>query len=83
MQRSIQMRAKLHALRRYFAQLIQAEDLEAAGVRQQAAWPAHEAVQPAQAPHRFMPRPQIQVIRVAKNDLRAQRLQQVLRHGFD
>src|SRR5512134_1996156 len=51
------------------------EYLEAAGIREYRAVPAHEAVQSAVRGDHFESRPQPQVEGVAENDLRAQRLQ--------
>ena len=76
------MRAETHAFFFHFAQFAQAEHLEAAGIGEQRAFPAHELVQPAHLAHQLMPRSKIQVIGIAQNDLRAQVFQNVLRDGF-
>ena len=80
---AIEMRAEPHALIRNLAQLREAEDLKAAGVGEHGARPADEPMQSAHAPDRLVPRAQIEVIGVAENDLRAQRLNHVLRHSLD
>src|SRR6185437_14519331 len=88
MRRAVQMRTKAHALFAHLAQLAQAEHLEAAGVGEQGALPAHELVQPAQIPYQLVSRSQIEVIGVSQDDLRAQVartkvFQNVLRHRFN
>src|SRR5205823_1379594 len=47
---AVEVRAKLHAVGGHFAQLAQAEDLEAAGVGEHRPVPAHKAVHAAHAP---------------------------------
>ncbi len=81
---AIQMRAEAHTFFCHLAQLAQAEYLEAAGIGEQRPVPAHKLVQPAQLPHQLVPRPQIKMVGIAQNDLRAQFLNQVnvLRNGF-
>src|SRR5579884_778357 len=79
---AVNMRAKTHAFLAHFAQLAQAEYLEAAGIRKQSAVPAHKSVQPPHFAHQLMPRPQIKMISIAQNDLRAQILQNILRDGL-
>ena len=66
----IQMRPKLHPLRRNLPQLAQAEHLKPTRVRQHRPLPAHKPMHPTHPPHQLMPRPQIQVIRIRQNDLR-------------
>ena len=68
---------------RHLAQLAQAEDLKAAGVGQHGSRPTDEAVQPAHAPDGLVAGPQVEVIGVAQNDLRAQRFEHILRDGLD
>ena len=77
--RAIQMRAEAHARVRHLAQLAQAEDLEAAAIGQDGMWPAHEAVQPAEARHQLRARPQQQVIGIREDDAGADGLQIVRR----
>src|ERR1051325_8297518 len=83
MRGAVKMRTKTDSFLRHLAQLAQAEDLEAAGISQQRAVPAHEAVQPAQLAHQLMSRPKIEMVGIAKNDLRSQLFNDVLRNGLD
>ncbi len=53
----------------------QREDLEAARVGEQGARPAHEAVQAAELLDQLLAGPQVQVVGVAEDDLRAERLE--------
>src|SRR5262249_16200440 len=81
------MRPKTHTLFRHLAQFAQTKNLKAAGVGKQRPIPAHELMQPAKPSHQFMPRPQIKMIGVAQNDLRAQLfgtkiLKNILRTSF-
>ena len=52
-------------------------------VRQNRAIPAHEFVKPAQAGDSFVPRAQVEVIGISKNDLRVEGLQLVGGKAFD
>ena len=70
MQGAIDVRAKLDAIFGHLAQMIQAEDLKAAGIRQDGVRPAHKLMQPAQAANALMPRAQIQMIGIAQQNLR-------------
>src|SRR5581483_5604899 len=81
--RPIKMRAKLDAALTDFAQLVQAENLESAGVGKNAAFPRHKPVQPAHFADGFMSGPEIEVIRVAEKNPNAELFQNVLRHAFD
>ena len=53
-----EVRLKQHALFGDLAQPAQAENLEAAGIRQNRPRPVHEPVQPAELANGLMPRPQ-------------------------
>ena len=83
MRRAIQMRAEFHTFIAHFAQLAEAENLEAAGIGEQGPLPGHEAVQTAQLAHLFGARPQIKMIGIGQQDLRVQLLQRFLWHAFD
>src|SRR5208283_1871087 len=61
----------------------QAEDLEPAAVGQYRMVPAHKFVKPAQARHSLVPRAQVEVICICKDDLRSERLQFVRGNAFD
>src|SRR5260370_20160843 len=56
--------------------------METSGVGNDGSLPAHELMQPAQATNHLMSRPEVEMIGVAENELRAQLFQNVLRHGF-
>ena len=76
------MGAEAYALFFHFAQFAQAEYLEATGIGQQSAVPAHEFVQPTHFAHQLVPGSEIEVIGIAQNDLRAQTFKDVLRNGL-
>src|SRR5262249_39547671 len=77
-----QVRAELHSLFRNFSQTAEAEDLKAAGIGEQRALPTHEPVQSAQVANNLVSRPQIKMIGIAQDDLRAQLLKNVLGNGL-
>ncbi len=62
------MRAEEYAVFGNFPEVVQAEDLEASGIRQNGARPSHEAMQAAQALNTLVPWPEKQVIGVGEND---------------
>ena len=66
-----------------FAKLVQTEDLESAGIREQRARPAHEPVQSAKPPDELVAGTKVEVVGIAENDLGAQFLEQRLRNRFD
>ena len=76
---AVEMRLEHHALFGDLAQPAQAEDLEAAGIGEDRPRPVHELVQPAEPPDRLVPRPQIQMIGVAENDLGVEIVDQIPR----
>jgi hypothetical protein len=80
---AVQVGAEANALVGHLAQLAQAEDLETAGISEQAAWPADESVQTAHPTNGFVAGAEIEVIGVAENDFGAKGLQDVLGDGFD
>ncbi len=55
----------------------QREDLEAARVREDRPVPGHEPVEPAELRDEVLPRPEVQVVRVAEEDGRAERAELV------
>ncbi len=65
---AIQMRAEEHAFFRDFAQIAEAEDLEAARVRQDRARPGHEVVQPAEVADQFVAGAEEEVIGIGQDD---------------
>ncbi len=74
---------KRDALLGDLAQIAEAEDLKSAGIGKDGAVPAHEAVQPAQAPDRLVARPQVEMVGIAEEELNAQFFQQMLRDSLD
>ncbi len=80
---AIEMGAELDAVVRDFAESVEGEDLEAAGVSEDGARPTHEFVKPAHAVNLLVTRAQIKVIGVAEDDFDAERFERVLRDGFD
>src|SRR5437660_1574845 len=69
MRGAVQVRTECDAFLGDFAEFAEAEDLKSARVGEDRAPPGHESMQPAELPYRADPRPQIQVIRIAENDL--------------
>lgn len=80
---AIEVRAEVDAVGRDLAQFVEAEDLEAAGVREHGAGPADEPVQAAHAPDEFVAGAQVEVVSIAENDPRTQGLEDVLRDSLD
>jgi len=69
---AVQMRPEYHAVIGDFPHPAQAEDLEAARIREDGVGPRHEAVQPTQPADGLMPRAQIQMVGVGQQDLHAE-----------
>ncbi len=65
------------------AQLLQAEDLEAAGVGENGAGPAHESMQATEALDALVTWPQVEVIGVAEDDAGIELEQVLLTQGLD
>src|SRR5271155_2062719 len=70
--RAIEVRTKRHAFFGDLAQLVQAENLESAGIGQDGLRPRHEAMQPAQPSNGFDSRTQVEVIGIAEKNLDAE-----------
>ena len=70
-QRAVQVRAELDAVRLDLADGRQAEHLEAAAVGQDRPRPIDEPVQPARGADDVQPGPDVEVIGIAEDDLRA------------
>ncbi len=81
--RAVEMRAKCNPFLVDFAKLVQAENLEAAGIGQDRPRPRHETMQPAQLADGFHPGTQVEVIGIAEKNLNPEFFQNVLRHAFD
>ena len=77
------MRAERDALFRYLPEFVEAEDLEAARVGQDSAWPRHESVQSAHFSDWLNTGSEIEVIGVAEQDFDVKLFQNVLRYAFD
>src|SRR5579859_5155100 len=80
--RTVQVRTESHALVRNFSQFRKAENLESAGVRQNRAIPRHEFVQSAYAAHQLVPRSQIEMISIPKDDFRAEFFERFIAQTF-
>ncbi len=80
---AVEVRAEVHAVIGDFAQLVERENLKAAGVGEQGVRPTDEFVQAAHAADGLVAGAQVEVIRVAEDNLCAQRFERVLRDGFD
>ena len=65
------------------AQIVQAENLKAAGIGQNGTRPGHEPVQSSQLLYLCYPRPQVKVVGVAQQNLDTEFLEDVLRNAFD
>jgi hypothetical protein len=77
------MRAKGHALVLDLAQLRERHDLEATGIGQNGARPAHECVQPAERRDALGTRPQHEVIGIGKDNVSAGCTHRIRRQAFD
>ncbi len=80
---AVEVRAEADAVVGDFAQRVEGEDLEAAGVSEHGARPTDEAMQAAHAADGFVAGAQIEVIGVAEDDLGAEGFERVLGDGFD
>ena len=76
------MAAELDALFRHPAQALERKHLKAAGVGEQVAGPGHEAVQPAELGDDVFAGPEVQVVGVAEDDLRAAAREVARRQAF-
>ena len=81
--RAVEVALEVHAVLVHRAQRSEREDLEATGVGEDGAVPLHEAVETAQLPHQLVARPQVQVVGVGENHLRAHGPQVVRVERFD
>ena len=79
---AIEMRAKCDAFVRDFAQLAEAENLEAAGIGENRARPGHEFVQPAHRANQFVARTKIKMIGIREKYLHAEIFEILLRLPF-
>jgi hypothetical protein len=77
------VRAELDAVLGHLSHLREAEHLVAAAVGENRVRPPDEAVQPARARDHIVARTQVQVVRVAENDLRAGVLEIAMRDRLD
>ena len=81
--RAVEVRPEGYAIFGEFAQVAEREDLEAAGIGEHRAGPGHEPVQSAKFADLLVPRPEIKMIGVAEDDLRAEFLENILRNGLN
>lgn len=81
--RAVNVGAKGDTVVVYLAQPFQAEDLEAAGVGQNGPGPLHKMVQPTEIGDQVGAGPQVEVVSVAQDERRSQRLQIGGRQRFD
>src|ERR1035437_1096644 len=77
------MRAKGNAFFGHFTQLVQAENVKAAGIGKDRPRPRHETMQASELAHDFDSRTQVEVISVAEENLDAKLFENVLGHGLD
>jgi hypothetical protein len=80
---AVEMTAKGRALVIERSELREAEDLEAATVREQGPRPVHEVVQASQTSHPFISRAQVKVVGIPENHLRPERHQVLVHHSLD
>ena len=76
------MRTKAHAFIADLAKLGKTENLVTAGICKDGVAPGHKFVQPAEFADQFVPRTQVEVIRIGKNDARAQFFERLLRQSL-
>src|SRR4029077_17766613 len=81
--RAIEMRAKPHSVVGDLAEFRETEYLVAARIGEDRSSPGHEFVQTAKLADQLMPRPQIEMIGVGKNDFGAQLFERLLPQSFD
>jgi hypothetical protein len=81
-QRAVEVRAELDAILRHPPHRRQTEDLVPAAVGEQRMRPTDERVQPARAGDEIIARTQVQVIRVAEDDLGAEGLEVAVGDGL-
>lgn len=77
------MRTEGHTFFGDFAQFVQTENLESAGIGQNGSRPRHEPMQTAQLADLLDPRPKVEVIGVPEKDLDAEFFENVLRNALD
>ena len=68
---AIEVGAELHAFGRNFAKGAETEDLKAARVGQHGSVPAHESMDATHAPDELVAGPEVQMVSVGEDDLRA------------
>src|SRR5438034_1021052 len=75
---AVKMRTEAHAFVGNFAKFGKAEDLVAAGIRQNRAGPRHEPMQAAESANQFVTGTKIQMISVSENDFDAELFEHLL-----
>src|SRR5262249_7436766 len=81
--RAVEMRPKFHTVRLDLSDFREAENLEPTAIRQNRQRPVHKPMQAASLADDLHPRSDIQVIRVAENDLRPHLAQLARVERFD
>lgn len=81
--RAVQMGAKCDSIFGDFAEFAEAEDLEAARIGEHGAIPANKFVESAEFADQIMARAEVEMVGIAKNNLRVQFFQNVLGNGLD
>jgi len=74
---------KMHSLLRDSAKLREGENLKSATVCKNGSVPTHEAVKSPKLLDDFLTRPHMEVVGIAKNDLRSKRSEFIGRDGLD
>jgi hypothetical protein len=83
MRAAVEVGAELDAVGGDFAEGVEGEDLEAAGVSEDGTRPTDEAMQAAHAADGFVAGTQIQMVSVAEDDFDTEGFERVLGDGFD
>ena len=76
------MGAEAYSLISHPSQFGKAEDLIAAGIREDGARPGHEFVQPAEFADQFVPGTQIKVIGIREDDFRAELFERLIAQAY-
>src|SRR5258708_38669681 len=82
MLRAVEMGAEAHALSGHFSQFGEAEDLKAAGVREDGARPGHELMQATKLADQFVAGTQIKMVGIREDDCRAELFERFIAQAF-
>src|SRR5882762_354160 len=83
MLRAIEMRTEAHTLIGHFSQIGKAEDLIAAGIREDDVRPGHKSMKPAKLVHQFVPGTKIEMISIGEDDSCAELFENFLGEALD